>query len=136
MKVRIKTWDKMEKEFELDEDDITVDGVFFTKPMESNMPDNRIINIDIDTDIDIPGNYIWTDHKINTWSITEEMIEEVIDVSIEDAFKKIKDFCHTYDVRLGQLMENIRSYVPAKDLFHLSNEEIIDAIEYFQEREI
>ena len=47
-KVRIKTWEEMEKNFGLDEyGDILVTGdYYFTKDMENIIPKDRIIEID------------------------------------------------------------------------------------------
>lgn len=47
-KVRIKTWEEMEKEFGLDEyGDILVTGAYyFIKDMENIIPKDRIIEID------------------------------------------------------------------------------------------
>ena len=73
MKVKIKTWEAMEKKFGLDVDgDINCEA-FFTKNMEDKMPDNRIINL-----VHWIGNCgFWDD---TGWKITEDMIDQIIEV--------------------------------------------------------
>ena len=71
-KVKIKTWEKMEKEFGIDyaggEICIKCYG-FFCKNMEKAMPDDRIIEVD-DKEDDF--------YRFNDWYISDDMIEEVI----------------------------------------------------------
>ena len=68
-KVRIKTWEKMEKEFGLTSyGDIKCDK-YFTKTMENNIPENR--------SIEIRYNNRW-DYNSNSWNISEDMIEEYL----------------------------------------------------------
>ncbi len=70
MKVKIKSWEAMEKEFGLGEfGNIKCEGEFITK-MEKQMPENRIIEIDEDND--------WISDFKNTWFISKDMIEEEI----------------------------------------------------------
>jgi hypothetical protein len=74
MKVKIKTWDAMEKEFELDaEGDINC-RMYFTTEMEECLPKNRIIEV---TDPNKKGIYNWY-YDEDEYLITDDMIEEII----------------------------------------------------------
>ena len=66
--VKIKTWDRMVKEFGLNKDgDIDCQDTFATG-MEREMPKNRVIAI---------KNHKWWQSSWN-WDISEDMIEEII----------------------------------------------------------
>jgi hypothetical protein len=77
--VKIKTWDRMVKEFGLDNyGNINCENEFLIN-MEEELPKNRIIVIE--RDITEKGrNYLWpTNDLVNGWTITEDMIEEELD---------------------------------------------------------
>lgn len=74
MKVKIKTWEEMEKEFGLDDDGDVVCCEFFTTEMEAVMPMDRIIEVKRMTDEDT----YWFEEGDNSYIITMDMIEEVI----------------------------------------------------------
>ena len=65
MKVKIKTWEKMEKEFGLSSGIIDCNASF-TPMMEAGMPEGRIIDVNKKN-----GYYIW-----NCWTISDDMIEK------------------------------------------------------------
>lgn len=68
-KVKIKTWEKMEKEFGVSSyGDLKCDK-YYTKVMEDNIPENRII--------EIGDNEQWYAGG-DTWFISEDMIEEYL----------------------------------------------------------
>jgi hypothetical protein len=79
-KVRIKTWDEMVKISKSHTDfRIGLQDDFFISTMESDLPKDRIIEIN--------DKNIW-----NRWTITEEMIAEVIeDYTRKDILDKILD---------------------------------------------
>ena len=69
MKVKIKTWKQMEKEFGLDfYGDINC-KYYFTSEMEKDMPKNRIIEI-------IDNERWWVNDGY--WSVSEDMIKKII----------------------------------------------------------
>ena len=43
---------------------------------------------------------------------------------IDSCLAMIKDICLTYDLRVGQLFENMRNMRQEKDLFHFSNKRL------------
>ena len=63
--VKIKTWEQMEEEYDTDVFGDIITEFFFTKGMEKDMPENRIIEVDDDN------------HWLG-WYIDEDMIEKVI----------------------------------------------------------
>lgn len=90
MKVRIKTWEEMEKEFGVDNvGDIKCKETFSTY-MEELLPKDRIIEIEENGknnmfklynvyDWCIYNVYAWGKYDINEWNITDDMIEEIIE---------------------------------------------------------
>lgn len=76
MKVKIKTWDKMEEEFGLDPcDDINCNSTFVSS-MEEEMPEDRVIEV-----IKSGNSYHWTTGENEwelIWEISDDMIEQVI----------------------------------------------------------
>ena len=74
IKVRIKTWNDMAEEFGIDGDGDIVCEHFFTKQMEEEMPDDRIIDIKVDD-----GIYSWEYKEGDCFDISDDMIEESID---------------------------------------------------------
>ena len=68
MKVKIKTWEKMEKEFGLDEDGHINCNAIFVPSIEGLMPLNRIIEID----------YYGESMCFDGWDISDDMIEEYL----------------------------------------------------------
>ena len=70
--IKIKTWDEMEKEFGLNELGEISCGVVFMKPMELEMPKNRIIVVNYTNHI-----YKWVKHG---YFISKNVIEEELDV--------------------------------------------------------
>ena len=71
MYVKIKSWNKMKKEYGL-----TIQGdidckIVFTQEMEDSLPNYRVIEVSEKEN----GRYIW-DHL---YSITNDMIEKIID---------------------------------------------------------
>jgi hypothetical protein len=73
MKVRIKTWEEMEKEFGIGlyDGSIKCERTFVTE-MESALPDNRIIDVER-----IGGStYSWIDYAGCEWEISDDMIAE------------------------------------------------------------
>ena len=82
MKVKIKTWEKMVEEFGLDFWGwINCEGIF-TDLMEKDMPQDRIIDIHYE-DEDI----CW-----NEWEITEDMIEEHLDLDEKEDYLENLEF--------------------------------------------
>ena len=70
--VKIKTWDKMKKEFGLLGDGSIGISPCFNNDMEEAMPKNRIIEIKLHKFIDV------TNHQWNGWAICDDMIKEII----------------------------------------------------------
>lgn len=77
MKVKIKTWASMKKNFGTDSDnDIRVSkNICFTASMETMLPKDRIIKINNSSN----GNYRWNDTYNDSWTISCDMIEYIID---------------------------------------------------------
>lgn len=69
-RVKIKTWDAMEKEFGLGEDGDLNMAIIFTPYMEKLMPADRVIEVERDG-----GRFLWEGYMI-----TEDMIECEVDV--------------------------------------------------------
>ena len=65
MRVKIKTWKEMEKEFGLNQNDVIATVYPFTRSMEFDMPRDRVINI---TD----------DNRWSWYRVSNDMIEEVL----------------------------------------------------------
>lgn len=68
IKVKIRTWESMEKEFGLSDEGFIKCKNSFIKEMEEQMPEDRIISVYRKDD----ENYIW---NIGCWTITDEMIK-------------------------------------------------------------
>ena len=68
MKVKIKTWDAMAKEFGVNMYGNIKCEYYFPPEMEEEMPKDRYIEVKIDHS----GIYNW-----NGWAISEDMIEKV-----------------------------------------------------------
>jgi len=84
MKVKIKTWERMESEFGLD----TINDIdckeTFNEYMEKSLPEDRIIEIVKDekySDDVLYNVYVWYTNTsaITEWNISDNMIEEVIE---------------------------------------------------------
>ncbi len=77
MKVRIKTWEKLKKEYGIQKEygktHIPCPGAFVDL-MENSMPKNRIITLEIKDD----GKMTWFITETDSWQITTPMIEKVI----------------------------------------------------------
>lgn len=83
MKVKIKTWERMEKEFGLDKySDIDCKETFISN-MEDSLPKDRIIEIEKDENISNSPSYniyVWYVNEFEgEWNITDDMIEEIIE---------------------------------------------------------
>lgn len=65
MKVKIKTWDAMHKEFGITNNGNIHCRYYFTTMMEEDLPKNRIIEV--------------IDEWWNNWAISDDMIEEIIE---------------------------------------------------------
>ncbi len=74
MKVLIKTWDEMEKEFGLDYSGDINCNQYFIVEMEENMPEDRIIEVTKDT----KDTYTYKLAE-GTWTISDDMIKRIID---------------------------------------------------------
>ena len=72
MKVKIKTWEDMKKEYGLNQYGNINLMYPFLKEMENYVPEDRIIEIEKRTD----EGYIWVADKFKKYIITDEMIEE------------------------------------------------------------
>jgi hypothetical protein len=76
MKVRIKTWEEMEKEFGVEFDTIKTYAPY-TDMMEGQIPENRIISV---SDGDSTGCSNWhVDGNNWDWTISDDMIAEIIE---------------------------------------------------------
>jgi hypothetical protein len=75
MKVKIKRWEQMEKEFGLTSvGDIKCTSIFLIE-MEDELPDDRIIEV-----IHSCGDgYVWIKGNDDWYAISNDMIEEVIE---------------------------------------------------------
>jgi hypothetical protein len=78
MYVRIKSWDTMREEYGIMEDGSIELECMFTKDMEYDLPEDRIIKLETINNI----------HKWNGWSISEDMIEEVLSENYINYIKK------------------------------------------------
>ena len=75
IKVKIRTWDDMEKEYGLDYKEVIFikeDEQYFVYEMEKDLPKNRIIKTKVRVK---DSRFIW-DNGNNVWTISPEMIEE------------------------------------------------------------
>jgi hypothetical protein len=74
MLIKIKTWDKMEKEYKLNKDgDIEFpNNDSFSITMESLLPKNRIIKVE-----KVYGGYTWFT-SYGLWGIPEKAVEEIL----------------------------------------------------------
>jgi len=72
MKVKIKTWKRMEEEFGLDRSGSIDCEESFVNSMENRMPKNRIIEVDEDSR--------WKHKDGSTWMVSKDMIAEVIEL--------------------------------------------------------
>ena len=74
MLVKIKTWEQMEKEYGLDEDEniMLSDNRLFSITTESLLPKSRIIVI-----VESSGDYIWFT-SYGLWGVPEEAIEKIL----------------------------------------------------------
>ena len=81
MKVKIKTWEKMIEEFGLNGDWINCEGTF-TDLMEKDIPQDRII------DIQYKDGYMYW----NGWEISEDMIEEYLDLDEKEDYLENLEF--------------------------------------------
>ena len=93
MKVKIKTWDEMAKEFGLDTDGDIKTKKSFNEIMEGGLPEDRIIDID--------NRKNW-----EGWNISEDMIAEYIDDNM-DWSKKDYDRYIKYAKILAPTFEKI-----------------------------
>lgn len=77
MKVKLKTWNNMEKEYGLNKMDHIDCDALFVQDMEKNMPKDRIIEIH-------PHDGRYKMKKIhqgdNDWTISKDMIEKVLTI--------------------------------------------------------
>ena len=75
IKVKIKSWDKMEDEFGLDYFMNINCNEVFVYSMENLLPEDRIIEV---TPVEDNNIYSWHVNG-NEWNISNDMIEEVIE---------------------------------------------------------
>ena len=87
IRVKIKTWDQMASEGKIDDngDILLPSETYFVTPMEERMPTNRIIDL---TDME------WEDSKNIHWDISDDMIEEVFEKTVE-----YKTHIHPWDIK-------------------------------------
>jgi len=78
MKVKIKTWETLEKEFGLDEEGDINCSFFFTKDMEEELPADRIIEVEPRIDL-IDGRKYLFENDISLWWVSDDMIEQIIE---------------------------------------------------------
>jgi len=85
MKVKIKTWEAMEKEFGLYNESIKVQFAF-NKLMEKQLPKDRIIEVSTTEREDM---YLW-DGSSQKYAISSGMIEEwIYEDEVKDTIQKI-----------------------------------------------
>jgi hypothetical protein len=70
--VKIKTWDKMEKEFGLTFMDIIDCKNYFNKDMEEELPKNRIITLEYYYDVE-DEDWFWKGYIMDNEMIEEEL---------------------------------------------------------------
>lgn len=108
MKVQIKTWEEMVEEFELDDSgDIAIRGFCsYTKEMEQEMPEDRIIKIDSNMrTMDLKYHYL----------ITQGMIKKVIP-EFNNVAEAIKSWLSQQDDKTRTIMVNGNKSYSAQDL--------------------
>lgn len=85
IKVKIKTWELMEKEFGLFHNDINTPNLMFIQKMEKEMPKDRIIEVyKNEKTLD----YIWEVPQCSEYIITDDMIDSIIDKSTKKTISK------------------------------------------------
>ena len=89
-KVRIKTWEEMEKEFGVDANNYIKGDAYFTPSMECDMPENRVIEIYKNKD------YFTWDLGYDSWTISEDMIAEYIEETSEISEPEVEHLIDTF----------------------------------------
>ena len=56
------------------------------------------------------------------------------EADLEAVLEKISDICLKYNMRVGQLIENIKVTEKVEDLFFVSNERLISILDAFDKR--
>jgi len=80
MKVKIKTWEQMEKEFGLDGDGAIACTFGFINEMEQELPEDRIIVVRVVPNPDSPSTvYLCGVKELRHWWFSYDMIEEIIE---------------------------------------------------------
>jgi hypothetical protein len=103
IKVKIKTWEAMKKEFGLDRDgDIRmgITNLSYLKTMEKSMPNNRIIQV-YKT---LNGYYRW-DLVGDYWNITNNMIERFLNTKNTWLVKSIIEIREVSNKTIEELRE-------------------------------
>lgn len=105
MKVKIKTWNKMAEEYGEYEGDIDI-GYGFTRAMESSLPANRIIELDVDNMWDI-------------WDMSAGMIEETysLEARVEALETKVASLLQN-DNFIGKALDLIKDKGLQEQLDH------------------
>jgi len=99
MKVKIKTWEQMGKEFGLTKLGNIPRMLFnFTKEMEELLPEDRVIEVRPNPSI---NGYRWDVEKYVSRTITDEMIEEFLDEpqNSDESVKNSKDWSPYVDTK-------------------------------------
>ena len=115
-KVKIKTWEEMEKEFGSNFDKTAISCLFsFTRDMEFDLKalkTNRVLTIKRAGD---------------QWSQEKYIMKEIMGYSwSEEMIKGYACCCQSYHKRTGEHVENCPCYVPPPPLPILSRFEILD----------
>lgn len=56
------------------------------------------------------------------------------EADLAEVLNKISDICLKYNMRVGQLIENIKVTEKVEDLFYVSNERLISILDSFDKR--
>ena len=83
MKVKIKTWEAMEKEFGLTYNGDIASSIQFLTSMENNLPVSRIVEVNSDLK--------WIIEDNNGWCLSYEMIDFIVDKSNKQIWKRKAD---------------------------------------------
>jgi len=90
MKVKLKTWDRMEEEFGLTEEGHIDCFLIFPKSLDEVIPEDRIIDIYVDDTENDNKEYRWDEGNFTSWQISSDMIDFFYE-NIRNVFVEFED---------------------------------------------
>ena len=80
MKVKIKSWKQLEQEFGFNEEGEIACTFGFTRDMEQALPEDRIIDVRVATNLDPSSTvYLNDTEELRYWWFSDDMIEKIIE---------------------------------------------------------